>query len=104
MRDLKYAVLKALLPQIILSELSAEPRHGYAIITTIRKKRHVYFGPSTIYPLLGELQRDGLVTSRWSIAGERPRKTYEITQKGQAFLMQTEVTLRAEQIVEARVK
>ena len=101
MKDFKYAVIKALLPHIILSELSAEPRHGYAIICAMRKKHQVYFGPSTIYPMLNELERDGLIKSQWNMGyeGMRPRKTYKVTSKGHMFLVQTEVTLRAEQII-----
>jgi DNA-binding PadR family transcriptional regulator len=104
MKDFRQAVVKALLPHIVLSLLSTEPMHGYGIICTIRKKhRPAYFGPSTIYPLLIEFEREGLVTSQWNMIGERPRKTYGITGKGRMFLAQTEVTLRAEQIIDKTI-
>ena len=38
---------------IILQYLEKEPMHGYQVIPEIRKGFGVYFGPSTIYPLLG---------------------------------------------------
>ena len=43
---------KGLLDMIILQYLEHESMHGYQIITKIRKGFGVYFGPSTIYPLL----------------------------------------------------
>ena len=46
---------KGLLDMIILQYLEKQGMHGYQIITNIRRGFGVYFGPSTIYPLLGQL-------------------------------------------------
>ncbi len=46
---------------IILQFLNAEPMHGYQVISKIRKNFGIYFGPSTIYPLLGTLEKKGYV-------------------------------------------
>jgi len=67
--------------------------HGYQIITKIRKNFGVYFGPSTIYPLLATLEKKGHVKSQWNMKTERPRKTYHLTNQGQAMLNFTENSL-----------
>jgi DNA-binding PadR family transcriptional regulator len=53
----------------------------------------VYFGPSTIYPLLCSLEKKGRVTSGWNMEGERPRKVYKLTSGGQELLNFTENSL-----------
>jgi DNA-binding PadR family transcriptional regulator len=67
--------------------------HGYQIITKIRKNFGVYFGPSTIYPLLGTLEKKGFVNSEWNMDSERPRKIYSLTSNGQSMLNFTEESL-----------
>jgi DNA-binding PadR family transcriptional regulator len=67
--------------------------HGYQIITKIRKTFGVYFGPSTIYPLLASLEKKGYVSSEWNMNTERPRKIYNLTNKGQTILNFTENSL-----------
>jgi DNA-binding PadR family transcriptional regulator len=67
--------------------------HGYQIITKIRKSFGVYFGPSTIYPLLATLEKKGHVTSEWNMKNERPRKVYKLTTKGHNLLNFTENSL-----------
>jgi len=67
--------------------------HGYQIITSIRKNFGVYFGPSTIYPLLNTLEKKGFVKSEWNMNTERPRKIYSLTSNGQNMLNFTEESL-----------
>jgi DNA-binding PadR family transcriptional regulator len=67
--------------------------HGYQIITKIRKSFGVYFGPSTIYPLLSTLEKKGFVNSEWNMNNERPRKIYKLTNEGQNLLNFTEDSL-----------
>ncbi len=85
--------MKGLLDLIILQFLSTEPMHGYQVITKIRKNFGVYFGPSTIYPLLNALEKKGLVDSEWNMDFERPRKIYKLTNDGQNMLNYTEESL-----------
>jgi len=59
----------------------------------IRKNFGVYFGPSTIYPLLGTLEKKGYVKSEWNMSNERPRKIYSLTSNGQSMLNFTEESL-----------
>jgi len=67
--------------------------HGYQVITKIRRSFGVYFGPSTIYPLLNMLEKKGFVKSEWNMENERPRKVYNLTTDGQNLLNFTEDSL-----------
>jgi DNA-binding PadR family transcriptional regulator len=86
-------LVKGLLDMIILHFLGEESRHGYQIITKIRDTFGVYFGPSSIYPLLGTLEKKGYITSSWDLNCERPRKMYSLTASGQRILDFTEESL-----------
>ena len=86
-------LMKGLLDLIILQFLSTEPMHGYQVITKIRKNFGVYFGPSTIYPLLGTLEKKGYVKSEWNMTSDRPRKIYSLTSNGESMLNFTEESL-----------
>jgi PadR family transcriptional regulator, regulatory protein PadR len=92
-KEVSTKLMKGLLDLIILQFLSTEPMHGYQVITKIRKNFGVYFGPSTIYPLLGTLEKKGYVDSRWDMNFERPRKIYKLTNDGQNMLNYTEDSL-----------
>jgi len=78
---------------VILQLLKAEPMHGYRIITSIRQNFGVYFGPSTIYPLLGALEEKGYIKSQWDLGNDRPRKVYSLTHDGHGLLNGTEESL-----------
>jgi len=92
-KEVQVKLMKGLLDLIILQFLNTEPMHGYQIITKIRKCFGVYFGPSTIYPLLGTLEQKGYVISEWNMNSERPRKVYKLTNDGQSMLNFTEDSL-----------
>jgi len=92
-KEVQTKLMKGLLDLIVLQFLSSQPMHGYQIITKIRKSFGVYFGPSTIYPLLGTLEKKGYVSSVWNMESERPRKIYELTSDGQSLLNFTEDSL-----------
>ena len=92
-KEIQTKLTKGLIDMIILQYLNQEPMHGYQIITKIRKGFGVYFGPSTIYPLLGTLEKKGYVKSTWNMDTERPRKVYQLTNDGKAVLNFTENSL-----------
>ncbi len=92
-KEVNSKLMKGLLDLIILQFLNGQPMHGYQIITKIRKNFGVYFGPSTIYPLLGTLEKKKYVKSEWSMSGDRPRKVYTLTTEGQNLLNFTEDSL-----------
>jgi len=92
-KEVQVKLTKGLLDMIVLQFLNEQPMHGYQIIGKIRKSFGVYFGPSTIYPLLGSLEKKGYVSSDWNMENERPRKVYRLTSEGQNLLDFTENSL-----------
>jgi DNA-binding PadR family transcriptional regulator len=92
-KEVQIKLTKGLLDMIILQYLDQESMHGYKVITKIRKGFGVYFGPSTIYPLLGLLEKKGYVKSAWNMDTERPRKVYTLTNEGKNVLSFTEDSL-----------
>jgi len=92
-REVQNKLMKGLLDLVILQFLNAQPMHGYQIISSIRKNFGVYFGPSTIYPLLNSLEEKGYIKSQWDLSNERPRKVYKLTNEGHNLLSFTENSL-----------
>ena len=92
-KEVSTKLTKGLLDLIILQFLSGQPMHGYQIITKTRKNFGVYFGPSTVYPLLNTLEKKGFVKSEWNMNFDRPRKIYSLTSDGQNMLNFTEESL-----------
>ncbi|MEM1660309.1 MAG: PadR family transcriptional regulator [Candidatus Bathyarchaeia archaeon] len=92
-RNIQVKLMKGLLDLIVLQLLRSKPMHGYQIITSIRRTFGVYFGPSTIYPFLNDLEKSGYVTSEWDMSGERPRKVYRLTHEGRSLLNFAEESL-----------
>ena len=92
-KEAQTKITKGLLDMIVLQFLRNKPMHGYQIITSIRKNFGIYFGPSTIYPMLSTLEKKGQVRSEWDMTHERPRKVYTLTSEGQDLLAYTEGSL-----------
>ncbi len=92
-REVQNKLMKGLLDLVILQFLNSNPMHGYQIISSIRKNFGVYFGPSTVYPLLNGLAKKGYIKSQWDLSNERPRKVYQLTNEGYKLLSFTENSL-----------
>jgi DNA-binding PadR family transcriptional regulator len=92
-KEIQNKLARNLLDPIILQYLEKEPMHGYQLITKIRKDFGLYLGPSTVYPLLGQLEKKGYVKSSWNMKAERPKKVYELTTDGKNVLKFTEDSL-----------
>jgi PadR family transcriptional regulator, regulatory protein PadR len=92
-KEAQTKLAKGLLDMIILQYLNQQSMHGYQIITKIRKNLGVYFGPSTIYPLLGQLEKKGYLHSTWNMDAPRPRKVYALSNAGKNILNFTESSL-----------
>ncbi len=84
----KAEVLKGHLDALLLAALEAGPRHGYAVIEALRDASggRIDLPTGTIYPALHRLERAGLITSAWSTASGRPRRTNELTAAGRRAL------------------
>ncbi len=92
-REVQIKLIRGLLDLVVLQYLRAHPMHGYQVIASLRKNFGVYFGPSTIYPLLSTLEEKGYIKSHWDLQNERPRKVYNITPQGLDLLSCTEESL-----------
>ncbi len=93
LREVQIKLMRGLLDLVILQFLKVEPMHGYRVITSIRRNFGVYFGPSTIYPLLGVLEQKGYIKSQWDLNNDRPRKVHSLTPEGNNLLNGTEESL-----------
>ena len=85
-RQLHGQIIRGLRYFIVLQLLKIQPMHGYRIITIIRKKFGIYLGPSSVYPLLKDLENWEYVESTWEIKKYRPRKVYKLTAQGHDLL------------------
>jgi len=92
-KEIQTKLTKGLLDMIILQFIDEHPMHGYQIITKVRKSFGIYFGPSTVYPLLTALEKKGYLKSTWNMDSERPRKVYQLTKDGETVLNFTEGSL-----------
>jgi DNA-binding PadR family transcriptional regulator len=92
-KETQTKLTKGLLDLIALQLLNTQPMHGYQVITKIRKDYGIYFGPSTIYPLLNTLEKKGFINSQWNMDAERPRKIYHLTSTGKNMITYTEEAL-----------
>jgi PadR family transcriptional regulator, regulatory protein PadR len=80
--------LKGHLELLLLATIAAEPAHGYRILELLRERSDGAFdlAEGTVYPALYRLERAGLLTSTWSAAEGRRRRTYRLTRRGRAAL------------------
>ena len=93
MRKAETKLVRGLLDLVVLGLLKENSIHGYGVITSIRRNFGVYFGPSTVYPLLGDLETKGYIKSEWDLTHDRPRKVYSLTTEGHSLLNGTEESL-----------
>jgi PadR family transcriptional regulator PadR len=93
-KNVQTKLTKGLLDLIILQLLDTHPMHGYELIVTIRKFYGVTFGASTIYPLLGMMEKKSYIKCQWNMNGERPKKVYTLTNDGKNLLNYTTGSLK----------
>ena len=72
----------------VLKVLEGGELYGYAIVEALARTRGsaLHLGQSTVYPMLYNLEANGLVRSRWDETGARPRKYYSLTKAGKTRL------------------
>ena len=85
---MKAEELKGHLDGLILSVVSREPLHGYAVIEALKARSggNLALPEGTVYPALHRLEDDGLLKSEWSTATGRRRRVYSITRRGEKEL------------------
>jgi len=92
-KEFQTKLTKGLLEVIVLQYLNHENMCGYQLITKIQKDFAVNFGPSTIYPLLGAMEKKGYIKGIWDSVGEKQRKIFALTNEGKNVLYFTENSL-----------
>ena len=75
--------LRGPLPLCVLRLLEGRPAHGYAVAAELERLGMGALTGGTLYPILGRLHRDGLLTAEWTAgAGGPGRKVYALTEAG----------------------
>lgn len=89
--------LKGHLDLLVLSVFADGPKHGYAVIETLRARSDeaLDLPEGTVYPVLHRLEREHLLASTWSVVGGRRRRTYELTPEGGRALTERRSEWRA---------
>jgi DNA-binding PadR family transcriptional regulator len=85
-KQLQAQTIRGLRYFIVLQLLNIQPMHGYQIITVIRKKFGIYLGPSSVYPLLKDLEDWEYVESTWETEDYHPKRVYTLTSQGENLL------------------
>src|SRR5262245_61976184 len=83
---------------LILSLLSARPRHGYDLSKLIhtRSRGQLTFHIDSLYPLLYRLEERGWITGTWvEKPDERRRRYYKVTAEGRKVLARQRSTWAA---------
>lgn len=86
---------------LVLSLINKQPMYGYLVIKELeaRSEQHFRLKEGSLYPVLHQLERDGLLTTRWRQQRGKPnRRYYSITARGRKALQ------RAKGEFEAHVK
>lgn len=71
-------------PLLILHLVTREPAYGNRLIEEIERitQGAISVNPNTMYPLLREMEGQGLVEGRWELPDRRTRRYYSITHAG----------------------
>jgi PadR family transcriptional regulator, regulatory protein PadR len=71
-------------PLLVLHLIGREPTYGNRLIESIEEitQGNISVNPNTMYPLLREMEGQGLVEGRWELPDRRTRRYYSITPAG----------------------
>jgi PadR family transcriptional regulator, regulatory protein PadR len=72
-------------PLLVLHLIGAEPTYGNRLIESIEEitQGTISVNPNTMYPLLRELEANGMIAGKWEHPDRRTRRFYEITKAGE---------------------
>jgi PadR family transcriptional regulator, regulatory protein PadR len=80
-------LLRGVLDLCLLSVVEDEPAYGYEMTKRLRARGLSIVGEGSIYPLLGRLEREGLVETHRALSnGGPPRKYYRASEAGRRAL------------------
>lgn len=83
-------LLKGILKPVILKLLSEHDKmYGYEIAQHVKEKTEgkILIKEGSLYPTLHSLTHDGYLTTESVMVGNRTRKYYSLTQKGQGLVI-----------------
>jgi PadR family transcriptional regulator, regulatory protein PadR len=85
---LRSEVLKGHVDFLLLATLREGPLHGYGVVEKLRGASEGAFdlAEGTVYPALHRLEGGGLLSSKWTTAGGRRRRVYQLTKRGRTEL------------------
>jgi PadR family transcriptional regulator, regulatory protein PadR len=71
-------------PLLVLHLIAQEPAYGNRLIDDIEELTEgvISVNPNTIYPLLRELESQGMIEGSWEHPDKRTRRYYKITAQG----------------------
>jgi DNA-binding PadR family transcriptional regulator len=71
-------------PLLVLHLVAREPTYGNRLIEEIKQITQgvISVNPNTMYPLLRQMEQDGLVEGQWELPDRRTRRYYSITKAG----------------------
>jgi PadR family transcriptional regulator PadR len=85
--DRRTQLLRGALDTCLLALLARTPTHAYDLVVLLEQHGLPGVGYGTVYPLMGRLRRQGLVTERAEPSPSGPpRKVYEVSPAGRAAL------------------
>ena len=72
-------------PLLVLHLIRKEPSYGNHLIEEIEEITQgvISVNPNTMYPLLRNLEADGMIEGKWEHPDRRTRRFYEITKTGE---------------------
>jgi DNA-binding PadR family transcriptional regulator len=70
---------------IAVLSLMQSPQYGYALLEQLTEAG-LEVEANTLYPLLRRLEKQGLLTAKWTTDETRPRKYYQTSDAGQRAL------------------
>src|SRR5689334_19026925 len=82
-------LVQGTLDLLILTVISLEPMHGWAIANRIRQmsKEVLQVGQSALYPALHKLEQQGWIEAEWKVSDNNRRaKYYSLTRAGRKAL------------------
>ena len=81
--DRRTQLLRGALDTCLLALLARRPTHAYDVVVQLEKQGLPGVGYGTVYPLMGRLRRQGLVTERTEPSPSGPpRKVFEVSPAG----------------------
>ena len=87
--------LRGMLPLALAALLAEADQHGYALVQHLAEHGFGNVRGGALYPVLGRMETEGLVESRWEAGDGGPgRKVYQLTGAGRARLREESVTWR----------